>query len=77
MAPPNLLGEGQKVQQHWLFNFLKAPTPIRPWLKVRMPTFGLSDDETRRRSCATSRALDHVEVPFVHIDEGDAASRRT
>src|SRR5262249_41080437 len=41
LAPPILLGEGEKVQGDWLFNFVKGPTPIRPWLKVRMPTFGL------------------------------------
>ena len=38
-SPPNLIGEGQKVQPDWLFDFLHTPTTIRPWLKVRMPTF--------------------------------------
>jgi len=45
MAPPYLLPEGSKVQEQWLHDFLKAPTPIRPWLKIRMPTFTLTDDE--------------------------------
>jgi len=67
-APPNLLGEGQKVQQPWMYNFLKAPYPIRPWLQIRMPTFGFGDDH------ATSLvryfgAIDHLEVPFVHIEK--------
>ncbi len=46
-APPNLLGEGQKVQSEWLFHFLKEPQTgqIRPWLRTRMPTFELSDQE--------------------------------
>lgn len=65
-APPNLLGEGQKVQQPWLYNFLKAPTTIRPWLQVRMPTFGLDDHETTT-TVDYFAALDHVTVPFVHI----------
>ncbi|MGH7819452.1 MAG: c-type cytochrome, partial [Candidatus Binatia bacterium] len=47
LAPPNLVGEGKKVQAGWLYTFVKEPTPIRPWLKVRMPTFGLSDEEAR------------------------------
>jgi mono/diheme cytochrome c family protein len=68
MAPPNLLGEGQKVQQDWLFNFLKAPSPIRPWLQVRMPTFGLSDPEATR-AVHFFAAVDKVEVPFVHIEK--------
>jgi len=41
--PPNLLGEGQKVQSDWLFDFVKGPTEIRPWLTVKMPTFGFDD----------------------------------
>ncbi|MFQ5877692.1 MAG: c-type cytochrome [Acidobacteriota bacterium] len=44
-SPPILDGEGDKVQPDWLFSFLKEPTPIRPWLSVRMPTFGLRDEE--------------------------------
>jgi mono/diheme cytochrome c family protein len=67
MAPPNLRGEGAKVQSPWLFRFLKAPTPIRPWLKVRMPTFGLSDTEveTVLRYFA---ARDHKTVPYTYVD---------
>jgi len=38
-SPPDLIGEGQKVQAQWLFNFLHQPTTIRPWLKARMPTY--------------------------------------
>ena len=44
-APPIIDGEGDRVQPDWLFTFLKGPTPIRPWLQVRMPTFGFSDEE--------------------------------
>jgi len=42
-APPPITGEGAKVQELWLHSFLTSPTPIRPWLKLRMPTFGFSD----------------------------------
>jgi mono/diheme cytochrome c family protein len=44
-APPYLFPEGSKVQEPWLANFLKGPTPIRPWLKLRMPTFHVNDSE--------------------------------
>jgi mono/diheme cytochrome c family protein len=44
LAPPLLTPEGSKVQPDWLYAFLRGPITIRPWLKVRMPTFGLSDD---------------------------------
>jgi cytochrome c1 len=67
MAPPNLLGEGQKVQQPWLYSFLKAPSTIRPWLQVRMPTFGLDDHEATT-AVDYFAALDDVTVPFTHIE---------
>jgi cytochrome c2 len=35
--------EGAKVNPDWLFRFLKEPSPIRPWLSVRMPTFHFDD----------------------------------
>jgi cytochrome c2 len=45
--PPNLSPEGARAQSPFLFNFLKDPTvmKIRPWLKVRMPTFHFDDHE--------------------------------
>jgi cytochrome c2 len=53
MEPPMLSGtptqlhQGQRTQPDWLFGFVKAPQTgeIRPWLHVRMPTFGLTDGE--------------------------------
>ena len=44
-GPPMITIEGAKVQEPWLQGFLKSPSPIRPWLKVRMPTFSLTEDE--------------------------------
>ncbi|MHB1844949.1 MAG: c-type cytochrome [Deltaproteobacteria bacterium] len=43
-APPILSQEGAKIQPAWGFQFLRHPIPLRPWLKVRMPTFPLGDD---------------------------------
>ena len=45
-APPVLDGEGAKVQEVWLYHFLRNPTTIRPWLAYRMPTFDFSPEET-------------------------------
>ncbi len=44
-SPPNLIGEGKKVQAQWLFDFLHGPSIIRPWLKARMPTYAFDTDE--------------------------------
>ena len=46
-APPPLVREGERVRGDWLFHFLLDVRPIRPWLKVRMPSFYLTDDEAR------------------------------
>ena len=45
LSPPMLTGEGAKVQEPWLHGFLRSPSVIRPWLKFRMPTFSLTDEE--------------------------------
>jgi len=68
LAPPLLGGEGEKVQADWLFNFVKAPQPIRPWLSLRMPTFGLADEEANT-VVGYFETLDKVQVPFVHIEK--------
>ncbi len=75
LAPPDLRGEGEKVQAPWLFSFLKAPVPIRPWLQVRMPTFGLSDDETHGLVDYFG-TLDRISNPFVYIDVDAFPSER-
>jgi mono/diheme cytochrome c family protein len=43
LGPPLLTPEGARVQPDWLYAFIRGPIPIRPWLNVRMPTFGLDD----------------------------------
>jgi cbb3-type cytochrome oxidase cytochrome c subunit len=49
--PPIITGEGRKVQEPWLHDFLQSPAvegrrnSIRPWIPTRMPTFGFTDVE--------------------------------
>src|SRR3954469_5527429 len=45
LGPPMLTPEGARVQPDWLYAFLRGPIPIRPWITVRMPTFGLTDEK--------------------------------
>lgn len=48
--PPLEMGSyhvGERIKGSWLFSFLKNPTPVRTWVKVRMPTFNFSDKEVR------------------------------
>ncbi len=66
-APPILNGEGFKVQPQWLFTFLQGPTPIRPWLKARMPTFRFSNAEDDQ-IVNYFTALSDINVPFMFIN---------
>ena len=66
-APPILDGEGDKVQTDWLFSFLNEPTPIRPWLSVRMPTFSFSDEDASALVSHFS-AKDDKTFPFRTFD---------
>jgi mono/diheme cytochrome c family protein len=43
LGPPMLTPEGARVQHDWLYAFLRGPITLRPWISVRMPTFGLDD----------------------------------
>ena len=63
LAPPVLYGEGRKVQPLWVQGFIQQPIPLRPWLKVRMPTFGLDDTEVQVLSDYFI-ALEPKEHPF-------------
>ncbi len=45
MRPPNLNTQGARTQADWLFSFLKAPSTVRFWLNVRMPTFHFADED--------------------------------
>jgi cytochrome c2 len=70
LSPPLLYneesrtGEGARVQSHWLHEFLRDPSdPIRPWLEVRMPTFGFSEPELNTLTHYFA-SLDLVPYPF-------------
>jgi mono/diheme cytochrome c family protein len=68
LAPPVLNGQGEKVQSNWFFSFLKAPIPIRPWLEIRMPTFGFSDEHANQL-VSFFNGLSKVDIPYAYIDD--------
>jgi mono/diheme cytochrome c family protein len=47
-GPPRLVGQGHRVQTDWFYDFLGNVKPIRPWLKVRMPSFKLTNEEKNK-----------------------------
>ncbi len=62
-SPPNLIGEGKKVRTEWLFNFLHQPAVVRPWLKVRMPTYHFNAAHLNSL-VKYFNALDREEFPY-------------
>jgi hypothetical protein len=44
-GPPWLRGEGAKVQHNWLHSFLNNVVMLRPWLRIRMPSFHLTNEQ--------------------------------
>ena len=77
LAPPLLTPEGAKVQPDWLYAFLRGPITIRPWLEVRMPTFGL-DDAHWNEVLDYFAAVSDVGGPFqTHESTADAETVRT
>jgi cbb3-type cytochrome oxidase cytochrome c subunit len=79
LAPPVIMGEGDRVQAEWLFEFLKNPTSIRPWLSMRMPTFHFTDStavDLVRFFEATSpkgggfEQIDVAELPSESVEHG-------
>ncbi|MBC8144541.1 MAG: c-type cytochrome [bacterium] len=49
-APPSLNTLGAKLQEPWFYAFVKDPGsyPVRPWLKIRMPTYAFTTEEITR-----------------------------
>ncbi len=62
-GPPNLKSEGARTQPDWLYRFFRAPSIVRPWLKVRMPTFSFTDEQLNALTAYFS-ALDEAPYPF-------------
>jgi hypothetical protein len=71
--PPKLYTEGARVNPEWLRRFLSNPAlndtdtnrnGVRNYLKVRMPTFSLSDDELRKL-VRFFQALSQQPMPYI------------
>ncbi len=86
--PPKLLTEGARVDPEWLRKFLSNPSlsttdtnrnGVRPYLKVRMPTFSFSDNELRKLvrffEALSQQPLPYIpeEVPTLSAKENDMA----
>ncbi len=86
--PPKLLTEGARVDPEWLRKFLSNPAlsttdtnrdGVRPYLRVRMPTFSFSDNELRKLvrffQALSQQPMPYIpeEVPTLTAKENDMA----
>ena len=79
LGPPMLTPEGARVQPDWLYAFLRGPITIRPWLNVKMPTFGL-DDHNLNGVISYFGAVSNTVGPFqthdiVRVSNADTAGK--
>ena len=77
LAPPLLTPEGAKVKPDWLYAFFRGPITIRPWLDVRMPTFGLDDEHWNGVLDYFAAVSDSVGPFRTHEVVADATTTRT
>lgn len=79
-GPPYLTREGHRVQTDWLYDFLKNVHPIRPYVKVRMPTFPFEHEELNKLvtgfQAGANQATFEEEVKIVWEPGEKAAAQR-
>jgi hypothetical protein len=83
--PPKLLTEGARVDPEWLRRFLANPAlsttdtnrnGVRPYLRVRMPTFSFSDNE-QRKLVRFFMALSQQPLPYIPEQAPSLTARET
>ncbi len=87
--PPKLLGVGARVNPDWLAKFLANPAMsekdtdrngVRPYLKVRMPTFSFSPNEIRKlvrfMQAAASQPLPYLPPKLEPLSSQEVAMAR-
>jgi cytochrome c2 len=67
-GPPMLNGQGAKVQPDWFYGFLQNVVTLRPWLKVRMPSFQMPNEDVAALVNYFA-ALDDKLQPYVHFNK--------
>ena len=71
---PDISFVGNKFRPEWLYKFLRTPRTIRPWLKARMPSFRLTEEETvalvRHLTTDMKRSSLPRLPPFIKVQEG-------
>ena len=63
---PTLDGVGARLQGQYMYDFVLEPKAVRPWLTMRMPTFGFAEAEARS-AVEGFAALAKVINPYTYV----------
>ncbi len=63
---PTLDGVGGRLQGQYLYSFLMEPKPVRPWLTLRMPNFGFTQDQARSLVDGFAGRA-HADNPYTYV----------
>ena len=68
--PPSLIGQGERTQPDWLYNFLLNPQPVRRLSILRMPKFNMSKEEAKMLvdyfAAVTRKTNPGIGLPYPH-----------
>ncbi len=67
-----LEGVGARLQGQYMYQFLLEPKQVRPWLKMRMPTFGFTEAQARDL-VAGFAAVAEVTNPYTYVAKENIA----
>jgi len=70
LTPPTLDGVGGRLQGQYMYQFILEPKPVRPWLKIRMPSFGFSEAHARMLVDGFAAAA-NVTNPYTYVAKGN------
>ena len=79
---PTLDGVGARLQGQYMYDFLMEPKSVRPWLTLRMPTFGFQQQDARRlveglaAIAGTSNPYTYVAKMNIDKEHFDRGARR-
>jgi hypothetical protein len=73
-VPPPLVHEGAVVEPSWLYSYLLNPTPIRPAVVLRMPSYSLSTKEASQLVDYFA-AVSAVEFPYTSSARSTSVSK--
>jgi mono/diheme cytochrome c family protein len=82
MVPPTLDGAGGRLQGQYMYQFVLEPKQVRPWLQMRMPTFGFGEADARTlvegfaAAAAVTNPYTYVAKDNIAADHFDRGLRR-